>query len=70
MPDMKVKVERLFEEIRPTRTGDLIAQKVITYFVGDHGPFQYRIPVDAFDPDKVSAALEVEADKVRKLFAS
>ncbi len=68
MAEFVVKVERIFEEIRPTRTGDLVTQKVVTYFVGDHGPFQHRIPTDAFDPDAVKAALEVEADKVRKLF--
>ena len=67
MAELVAKVERIFEQIRPTRSGDLETVKVVSYFVGDHGPFQLQIPPAEFDPDKVQALLAEQVEKIRRI---
>jgi hypothetical protein len=65
--DHKVRIDKVTEQIRPTPAGDLVTVRVVTYFVGEQGPFQERFPADGFNADTVLQQLEAKATEVRKL---
>ncbi len=63
------KIVSIKESFRLNDAGDSTQTKQILFRVGDDGPFSVEIPTAEFDPDKVRALLEAEADKIVALRA-
>jgi len=68
MDALALRVDRIHEELRPNARGELVPVRVVTYFVGEHGPFQLRAAVEGYDAASVRAQLEAAADQVRRTF--
>ncbi len=55
------------ESFRIDDAGDTTQTKQILFRVGTDGPFSIEIPTVEFEPEKVRALLEAEAQKIKAL---
>ncbi len=44
--------------------------RIVQFFVGDHGPFQIQIPSEEFTSERVKELLDAQTEQIRKLFPS
>lgn len=50
MDDFEIEWGATRDESMPLRAGGFTRTKVYTFWIGKHGPFVERIPIENFDP--------------------
>jgi hypothetical protein len=48
--ELKLELQNVQDQPRFVRGGSVVREKVYTYWLGTHGPFTFRTPLDPFDP--------------------
>lgn len=61
------EIVRHREVPRTDRLSNFVQFHVITYFVGEHGPFVLEIPAKEFTAEKVDQVLSAKAAEIKKL---
>jgi len=50
-----------------TATGRTVPVRTITYFIGDHGPFQLKDAKEVLTPDEIKRRIQAEIDLLTSL---
>lgn len=56
--DTTIEYGRIYDESRLTRTGDVVHEKVVQFWIGKHGPFVERFPLEGFSFDAVGRRVD------------
>jgi len=64
---MEAKITSIREGIRFDKVKGWVNTRIVTYVVGDQGPFTFTLDEDEFDTIKVQEKLKEEARKIEEL---
>jgi len=64
---METKITSIREGIRFDKEKGWVNTRIVTYLVGDQGPFTLTLDEDEFDTMKVQEKIEEEARKIEEL---
>lgn len=65
MPDYTVKIQTIAETNGTSANGQFEKQMLVTFMVGNHGPFTQTFPAAGFDPNMAKSALAQFAANIR-----
>jgi len=64
---MEVRDLRVQEGLKIDERGNIIRTRVITFFLGTHGPFTIEIPANEYSPEVVQMKIEEERKKLQAI---
>lgn len=66
-PNTQINSEVVTERTAFKPTGAPFRETVVTFRVGDHGPFQFIVPTSEFTIEKAKAAMQAKQRDIRAL---
>lgn len=67
MDDLRIEYGSIRDESNLTRTGEVIREKICTFWIGKHGPFVERFPAADFTQAKLAERVEALRTTLRTL---
>jgi len=64
---MEVRDIRVQEGLKIDERGNIIRTRVVTFFIGQHGPFTIEIPATEYSPELVQQKIEEEKRKLQAI---
>lgn len=64
--DFPVQDYTIRDEARPRRDGSIERNRLYTFYLGKHGPFNERVPLDNFDESEIDRRIERLTEHLRK----
>lgn len=58
MNEYEVEYGRIRDESRLDRSGAVVNEKIVTFWIGKHGPFHERFPAENFTTDVVRPVVD------------
>lgn len=56
--DLPVQDFTIRDEARPRRDNTIERNRVYTFYLGKHGPFIERVPLEGFDADEITRRID------------
>jgi len=67
MNELVIEYGRIRDESRLDRNGNVVNEKLVTFYIGPHGPFHERFPADGFTQDQVRQRVEALRRELQNL---
>lgn len=66
-PDFTIKNINVSHQFRPDNKGNLVSTKVVTFSIGDHGPFTKEYPGDTGTSQAIKADILAQQQELQSI---